>query len=176
MSLQWTAAESHTSASVLSHKSIKQTGKMQWEKQLFPGDGGCARPAELHHPDLPTGDEHLPPFTISAGNEIAACVALAFLTHRLQSTLQWARSRSEIHSHHHGLSPACKQVAANCSAYRGLISARHCFILHTALPLEIFKLWKRLRLSSCWWWGSACSWYIGKKWQIATEKDACANL
>lgn len=59
---------------------MKQTGKMQGEKQLFPGDGGSARPAELH---LPTGDEHLPPFTVSPGNEIAACVALDFLTHKL---------------------------------------------------------------------------------------------
>lgn len=42
-------AESHTSVSPFSqeHKTNRQE---LWEIQLFPGDGGGARPAEPHHP------------------------------------------------------------------------------------------------------------------------------
>lgn len=73
MSLQRPAAKSHTSISVhIKRTHIKQKCKLQWENRRFPGDWGGARSLE---------DEHLPvcAFTLSPGNEVAACVVLDFL-------------------------------------------------------------------------------------------------
>ena len=166
----------------LSHKSIKQMGKMQWENQhsrrlrRCKTDGACL------------AIQHLP-----TGRWMSACLCLHPLarerscgmhcsgfsnthTHMFCSMLKWARTRSKICAHHHRLSPGCTQVSANCFAYRGLISARHCFILAVVLTLEILEAWKRLKLHRYAWYLSSCCWYTGKYWQIVTEKDASASL